>query len=440
MFARRTARLSGLLLVVLGVFTAVVTLQAQGGKILATHTLPDLPLGDFLQQQLGIVVDDHHINLGGIGSDLWHDSNDGPGIYWMITDRGPNGLLGAIRTFPIPEFTPFLLQVRTLNGTIEILESVAIKGLGKTLAGVTGVSNTSRDEVPYDCAGTKMLSFNAHGLDTEGLVHTSDGTFWLVEEYSPSIVRVGRDGYVQKRYLPMGLTPPDVTPGYVSVEVLPSIFGAKRKRNRGFEGVAISPNRKLLYIVLQSPLSNPNSAIGNASRNTRILVFNVETETVVGEYVYRFQPVTDFGLSDPAEMKVSALSMLDENRILVLERTDQVARVYRVDLRQATNILGSQWDAVATAPSLEALDETQLATNKIDVLPKQFVIEMDSAKGYPPKIEGLAILSDQSIAISNDNDFGVGTFTVNTQGCFLDDTRNKSRVVVIRLDQPLTAN
>ena len=40
------------------------------------------------------------------------------------------------------------------------------------------------------------LSPNPHGLDTEGLVRTGDGTFWVVEEYGPSILKINRQGKV----------------------------------------------------------------------------------------------------------------------------------------------------------------------------------------------------------------------------------------------------
>jgi hypothetical protein len=42
-------------------------------------------------------------------------------------------------------------------------------------------------------------------------------------------------------------------------------------------------------IALQSPLANPTTAAGNATRNTRILAFDINREEIVGEYVYRFQ-------------------------------------------------------------------------------------------------------------------------------------------------------
>ena len=430
----------------LALVATVGSLWGQSGTVKEVFTFPDIPLRVFQNSFLpGTVSDDHNINFGGMGSGLWHDPSDGPGIFWMVTDRGPNGQIRVgtqnRRTFPVPEFTPFILKVKAENGTLTLLEAIPITGLGPAVSGVTGISNASRDEAPFDCSATTPLAFNPHGLDREDLVRTNDGTFWLVEEYSPSIVKVDATGKVLKRFLPAGLTPPTVTTGYVSVEVLPSIFGAKRKRNRGFEGAALSPNQKTLWVVLQSPLSNPNATIGDASRNTRILEFDLQSETVVAEFVYRFQPVTEFGDTNPAEMKVSGLTALDEHGLLVLERTDKVAKLFRVDLRKATNILGTKWDGVATSPSLEALNEIQLADEGVGVLPKDLVIDLSTLPGVPEKIEGVVHLNDgKTIAISNDNDFGIGSFAISASSCTLVDSGVKSQLLIIETDKPLKSH
>ena len=242
-----------------------------------------------------------------------------------------------------------------------------------------------------------------------------------------------------------------------SVFSVPKLYGLKRKLNRGFEGVGLSRNEKTLYIALQSPLVNPDTTIGNDSRNTRILAFDVVSEKVVAEYVYRFQftgsgnnddefdvldesgvPLPDnAGRARPRDMKISALAILDEHRMLVLERTDLRAKVYLVDLRKATSILGTVWDDVSKpAPSLEALNaEGALESNGITPLPKSFVVTVDSTQGFPQKIEGLTVLDGKTIAIANDNDFGVGSFS--DASCLLDDSGRESQIIVIRLDKPL---
>ena len=142
-------------------------------------------------------------------------------------------------------------------------------------------------------------------------------------------------------------------------------------------------------------------------------------------------------------MKVSALVMLDQHRMLVLERTDFKAKVYSVDLRKATNILGTVWDDVnKTFPSLEQLiADGALELNGITPLPKEFVVTLDSTQGFPQKIEGMSVLDGKTIAIANDNDFGVGSFKITTttsgEECKLEDSGRESQIIVIRLDKAL---
>ncbi|MCI0611404.1 esterase-like activity of phytase family protein, partial [bacterium] len=439
--------------------------------------LPDIGLSEFLAQPpLSLAVEDHNINLGGIGSDMWHGNGDGPSIYWMITDRGPNG--EDPRTFPVTEFTPIILKVRTTNGEIEILQSIPITGLNAaTEKGVTGLANLNNltgppalNEPFFDCFGEdgEELEPNPHGLDTEGIVRTSDGTFWIIEEYGPSILNVDSQGKVVKRFFPDSfLQYLDPITGYATDDSslsIPEIFGLKRKLNRGFEGIAISPNQKTLYIALQSPLVNPNTATGNASRVTRILAFDIATEQVIGEYVYRFQFTTDdedvidefdvpeipdeAGMARPRDMKISAIAMLDEHRMLVLERTDFKAKIFRVDLRDATNILGTVWDDVNTSPSLETFNnDGVLQSHGINPLsPKVEVLTLNSIEtingiDIPEKIEGMTVLDGKTIAVANDNDFGVGAFDIDLDGdpptCNLIDSGKESQIIVIRLDKPL---
>jgi hypothetical protein len=430
-------------------------------KAPGTYQLADVPLSGFLRETLPALgpVDDHGIDLGGIGSDLWRDRDDCAGEYWMLTDRGPNG--ENPRTFPVLEFTPHILRVRTCDGRIEALDAIPITGKHGSRDGVTGLANADNTVGPralnepfFGCNGLDPLSPNANGIDSEGLVRTSKGTFWVCEEYGPSILKIDKHGRVKDRFLPTGLTAhlpgPFDYPVDDSADSIPAIYGLTRKLNRGFEGLTLSPDERTLYVALQSPLSNPTTAVGNASRVTRILAFDLEKERVVAEYAYRFQAtgpgnaddefdVPSLGTTGRArsqDMKLSGLAMVDEHRMLVLERTDFKAKVYRVDLRTATNILDTKWDDVATTPSLETLNaDGALEGAGVVPLPKTFVVEMDSTAGFPRKIEGITIVDDRTIAIANDNDFGVGTF--GGAGCTLSDTGIESLIQVIRLARSL---
>lgn len=430
----KTARLLTSALVAALAFGGLQSATGQAGvgaTVTAKYTLPDTPLAEVQNSVLkDSIKNDRKILLGGIGSDAWHGPNDADNEAWMVTDRGPNGQIRVDdknrRTFPVPEFTPLIVRVQLDAGVIKVMQAIPI--LTADGAPVTGLSNLDEhDEVPWDFSAQVKLDLNPNGLDTEGMVRTSTGEFWLADEYSPSLIRVDATGKVVKRYVPAGLSYDASV-----AAALPEIFG-KRKTNRGFEGLTISPDEKTLYVALQSPLANPDREVGDASRNTRILAFDVASEKAVAEYVYQFDDAVEFGGAENTadEMKVSALVMVTPTIMIVLERTDLVAKLYWVDLSKADNILGSAWDDAKTTPSLEAVAD--LASVNVKALPKTLLIDLDKLDA-PDKIEGVALLDKSTLLIANDNDFALGDFGADGNNV---DNGVKNQVWVIKLDTPL---
>ena len=427
----------------LGLVTLLVTLLlpqpiAAQNKIIGVYTFPATPLQTFQNVLFPeSIANDHKILLGAAGSDLWHGPNDAPGEFWMITDRGPNGQIKVDgknrRTFWVPEFNPVILRVKTEGNAIRILEVIPI--VGQSGKPVTGMPNIpGYDETPYDYTGQKQLSFNANGLDTEGLVRTLTGDFWVAEEYSPSLLHLDRTGKVLKRYIPEGVKLSGTD--YPVAAVLPVIYG-KRKINRGFEGLALSGDQKTLYAVLQSPLWNPDKTVGDASRNTRVIVFDIQSEKMTAEYVYRFEPAKEFEANpktSPDEMKLSGVAFLNPTTLLVLERTDLVARLYSVDLSKATDILNTKWDDAKITPSLEALEDP--ATAEVRVLPKSLVLDLKQFDEMPDKIEGVAVVDRNTVAVSNDNDFDTEESKYDAEGNNLGKGK-KTFILVISLAKPL---
>jgi hypothetical protein len=414
----------------------VVGASSGAGKVTAVYTLPDTPLAGFQNAKLpGSIANDRKMLLGGIGSDVWHQPGDPDDQFWLITDRGPNGQIPVDliqrRTFPVPEFTPTIMKVRLAGDRIEILDVLPI--VTQSGKGVTGLSNIEgKDEIPYDYTAQNPLPFNPNGLDTEGLVRLSSGEFWIVDENSPSLLKIDPTGKVAKRYVPegLGLTGTD----YPVAEALPAIYG-KRKVNRGFEGLGVSPDEKTLFLVLQSPLLNPDILSGNISRMTRILAFDIASEKTTAEYVYRFDAVGDFDLTanrPASEMKLSSGMVVGPTSLMILERTDWVAKIYRVDLTKADNILGTKWDDSAIVPSLEASNDP--VGIGVKVLPKTLVIDLHEIPGMPDKIEGISLVNPSTLVVANDNDFDIGNFDAdgNNVGGGV-----KSRVLVISLTTPV---
>ena len=406
-------------------------------KVIGNYTFAETPIKEFQNKLFpNSVANDRKVLLGSVGSDLWHGPKDARDEFWMITDRGPNGQIAVEkrnrRTFWVPEFNPTIVKVKTEGKSIRILEAIPI--VGQSGKPVTGLPNLKDDETPYNYTAQELLPFNVNGLDTEGLVRTSAGDFWIGEEYSPSLVHVDRTGKVLKRYVPEGLNLEGTD--YPIAKVLPAIYG-KRKINRGFEGLTISADEKTLYIVLQSPLLNPDRKTGDVSRNTRVLVFDIPSERVTAEYVYRFDVSKEFDpnpKNTPDEMKLSGVVVLNPTTLLILERTDLVAKLYSVDMTKATNILNSQWSDPKTAPTLESLADP--ATAEVRVLPKNLLLDLSSIEGMPEKIEGMALLDRNTIAVANDNDFDSEESKYDAEGNNIGKGK-KSQILIITLGKPL---
>jgi hypothetical protein len=158
---------------------------------------------------------------------------------------------------------------------------------------------------------------------------------------------------------------------------------------------------------MQNPLANPDAKTFQSARNSRLFKMERATGRLVGEYVYQLENPSSFGF-DPttrqSDPRISELLAIGADKLIVLERTEKTTKLFEINLAGATNILGSQWDNVATSPSLEQLPDAS------GVTPLSKTLRFDTfrdAKDAPEKIEGLAILEDGSLMLINDNDFGI---------------------------------
>ena len=436
---RCAARWFAALVLVCSITTALIAANRRGEvHIVAAFTLPKLSLAEFQNRVLpGSLAHDRGIALGSIGSDLWRGASDPKAEFWMVTDRGPNGQLkiggDKRRTFPLPDFAPMIVRTRAVSGArgkeLAVVEALPLTGTsGRSISGLP--NHADRDEPGFDATGQTSAPINPSGVDTECLVRTSQGEFWLAEEYRPSLLRVDRKGRVLKRYIPGGQNLAGAD--YPVMDVLPEVYG-RRQYNRGFEGLALSADASTLYLALQSPLAAPDKRTAKSSRNTRILAFDIAKERPIAEYVYRFDTADAFEPGAvPDDMKLGAVAMLGPQKLLVLERTDRSAKIYRVELKTATDILPTKWHDRRDGSTLEELSDP--AAEDIHVLTKTLIVDLTRISGVPGKLEGLAVLNRTTIGVTNDNDFDLGNLDAagNNVG-----HGTPSQLVGIRLDKPL---
>jgi hypothetical protein len=372
-------------------------------------SLPAMPLTSLPKSVQ--LENDRGILLGGC-SDLWRAPTDPTNEFWIVTDRGPNASPEVDgkkrRTFPVPDFTPLILHVRADRDRLKLLEVIPL--VDKKRKPATGLPNIlEQDDASYSFDGKDELGVNPNGLDTEGMVRMPDGSFWLAEEYRPSIVKVSAKGVVEKRLIPEGEKLEGAT--CEVADTLPAVY-AKRKENRGFEGLALSEDATILYAALQSPLSNPDEKSGEKSRNTRILAIDIEADRPAAEYIYQFDEAKDFDANAKRkDMKIGGVAIWGAKQLLVLERTDAKAKIYSCELSRATNLLATPHSSATGSAAIEKMDD--LAKANIRPLPKKLVADLSSVAGVPEKLEGLAIVDAETIAVVNDNDFGFKDFDDN---------------------------
>lgn len=390
-----------------GIMSPTVSAKSDEGK----HKGEDRKTSESKQNQhmTGLYTLDNPKDLGngikeGGFSALTHLPGDPKNVFYTVSDRGPNGQVGKdeLRTFPLEKFTPRMYKVSVSKGKITILKTIKLKlPNGKidpitSTSYISGVSNIpGYDETPYNETGTKQLPYDPNGLDTEGISYNAaDGTFWLCEEYSPSLIHVKADGTIISRYVPKGLKA-KLSGSQVPVyENIPAVF-TKRKQNKGFEGLDITPDGKYLFVAIQSPLVNPDMTTQKNSRNLRILKMDLKTKKVVGEYMYQAEE------SDKA--KISDLAVINDHTLLVDERDKNTVGIYKADLSHATNLLGTD----VSKNTFESLTTDQLKEQHINTAKKSLVLNVLASKYNIDKVEGVAIVKPHSLAIVDDNDFGV---------------------------------
>ena len=326
-----------------------------------------------------------------------------------VTDRGPNAdAVNAAgrpaKRFPLPGYHPALLRLAVGERGVRVTARVPfVSPSGVTSSGlpVPAASGADVVESAFD-AGGRALDSDAWGIDAEG-VAAVEGGYWVSEEYRPSLWRVDREGVVLERFTPRPVEALD--------RPLPSVI-LDRQANRGFEGVGVWPSGRVVA-ALQSPLILPGGEGTSIARLVMLDSDSGDAWTVAYEM-------------DGPLRKIGDLAALDDGRLLVIEHGPLdlagpwSGQVYLLDTRRADRL---------DRQSPESGDAVRLVE-------KSLVLDLASA-GWPAgleKPEGLAVLDDRTLAIVNDNDYGLDSPLGDGQFVA---TGQRTVLVRFRLAEPL---
>lgn len=395
------------------------------------------------------------VQLGGF-SGLYFDptkSDETNYVFYAVPDRGPNADAVSrgdvtpeapqnLRPFKLPDYQGRFVKftLNKMTGEVTLDEQILLTQQdGETP--ITGRGNIPGfDEVPVtfadpdteypnvdytDADGEEYhaLPYDPYGGDFEGIVRDNEGNFWMCDEYRPAIYKFQPDGTLIERYVPEGTSELGTEPrpvGFYGAETLPTVY-RKRRANRGFEAIAYNPDKDIIYAFIQTPLYNPDNSTRNNSDVIRILGISAADGAPVEEFVYLLERNRDAGVGISRVDKIGDAVYIGNGRFLVLERDSSTPDdgntgkkyVYEINLTGATNILQTpasqnEGGSGENDKTLEQKTADELAAEGIIAVHKTKVLNLPSI-GYLPsdKPEGIALLADGSIAVLNDNDFGL---------------------------------
>lgn len=362
----------------------------------------------------------------GFGSGLSIRASDPPGTVWAAGDRGPNLKIKTARELyglqieapahgdgakimPRLDIGPAIAELNLVDDRVELVRTLRLTGGdGQPISGLPiPEGGHAKCEPALDIEGGS-LDPDPSGADTEGIAALADGSFWLGDEYGPSLLKVSPDGAVQKRWVPAGMEQRLRQAGHPVEGVLPAL-AAKRHLNRGFEAIAMSGDERLLHLAFQSPLAHPDKDAHENARHVRIWSLDAATGAVAAQYLYPLDPPESFrrdcakGELDWSDLKVSEIALLPDG-LLVLERGSETTKIYRVRLDSDRALPPGHLD-IATRPTIEELS----AAGHLDlpVLAKDLLFSTDDHPQVAADLEGMVILREDELLLVNDNDFGV---------------------------------
>ena len=377
--------------------------------------------------------------LPSYGSGLAYKGKNAAGDleFYGLTDRGPNGdgplvpdpsgkgTIGS-KIFPSPSFAPSFGvitvgkngAVLTSSTPIKVSASVSSSGLPVPMGAVGNSAEIPvMDAMKFDAASKAV--FNAGGLDSEAIVvDAKRNALWVSDEYGPFIIRIdAATGVIQAKY----------EPG----KGLPALF-AKRRANRGMEGMTLDASNDKLYAFLQSPLSDGTAMysvtkkaeqVERFARFTRWIEFDPTTGSSGKMFAYPLNGA-DYQDGRTGNAKLGDMVALGGGKFLVIEQGAAPSgkvfnKLMLVELKGATDIAATAFNA--TTSDLEKSSMGGVAVNGADwagvtPLKKTLLLDLNAIGWAAEKAEGLTLIDESTIALANDNDFGMKTKIFDAAG------------------------
>jgi len=371
----------------------------------------------------------------GMFSDIYYDPKRNE--YWGLADRGPGGGTLSYDT----RVERFTLDVNPTTGAISnfnVAQTVKFTDPNGLITPNANTPGTNFNGIAPSPTNSLGRSFDPEGI----IVNPATGNLLVSSEYGPAVYEFNRNGELLRKFT----TPSNILPNG------PNFAGdagntTGMRTNRGFEGLAVTPDGKYAFAMLQSAMLNEGGGNGTF---VRIVKFDMATGEAVGQYIYEMA-------GSSQGRGTSALVALNDHQFLVLERnnrglgvsgteTSPVNKsVFMIDIAGATDVSNRNGINAAADPNALLTGNTALQAGIVKVTKNPQFIDLDAKPiagdpGFlglsPEKWEGLTIgpkltNGQYLILAGTDNDFSV---TQNADGIQFDVYFNPNTVERIQCD------
>ena len=333
-----------------------------------------------------------------------------PSSYWVMPDNG----FGA--KYNSPDYLLRLYQITP--------DPITAEG-GSGEVGIDARFIQLRDpdqKVPFMIVNefTRERLLTGFDFDIESFVVAEDGTLWIGDEFGPYLLHFDVSGklleapYATPNFFE-GLDPTKEfvrspqNPALLAGAPQPGALGAANLRSsRGYEGMAISPDKTTAYPLLEG------SVISDTAGLLRIHEFDLVNKQFVGIAGY-------YQLEDPANA-IGDFTVINEDEFLVIERDGasgadaKLKKIFKINLaEQDENGVVAKEEV---ADLLNIADPNNLASDGVFIFP--FVT-----------IEDVLVLDENTILVANDNNYpGSGG-----RGA---DVKDNNEIIWLKLATPLT--
>jgi hypothetical protein len=243
------------------------------------------------------------------------------GDFWVMSDNGfgakDNSADYVLRMYRI---SPQFRTRRGGSGRIRIKDFITLRDPRHKINFpiVADGDLYPNSTIPVDPEIRRRRLLTGGDFDIESVRQAKDGTLWFGDEFGPFLIHTDSTGKVLEAPYPL--------PGVKSPQN-PFLMGETPNlpRSKGFEGMAVTPDRRRLYPMLEGPLTTDPD-----QRRLIINEFSLKSRRYTGrQWFYRLEA---------ADQAIGDFTALTDRTFLVIERDNfegaaaMFKKIYVVDL------------------------------------------------------------------------------------------------------------